>query len=138
MYAPFVISSIVEDNPVGDKIDAHNVVLLEQLLNMNLQLSSYGTAVMSIAVVFIGTVPENVIHQEEVTYAADKKELYLQVRLPYTVLLQATESEVLSLMAKKYLQTLGDLATTAPAMDFAWERLVLDVQSLFAAAGLMV
>jgi hypothetical protein len=41
MYAPFVISSIVEDNPVGDKIDAHNVVLLEQLLNKNLQLSSF-------------------------------------------------------------------------------------------------
>ncbi len=137
MYAPFVISSIVEDNPVGDKIDAHNVVLLEQLLNMNLQLSSYGTALMSIAVVFIGTVPENVIHQEEVTYAAGKKELYLQVRLPYTALLQATEPEVLSLMAKKYLQTLGDLAIKESAIDFAWERLVLDVQRLFAAAGLI-
>jgi hypothetical protein len=137
MYAPFVISSIVEDNPVGDKIDAHNVVLLEQLLNMNLQLSSYGTAIMSIAVVFIGTVPENVIHEEEVTYAADKKELYLQVRLPYTALLPATEPEVLGLMAKKYLQTLGDLAIKESVIDFAWERLVLDVQSLFAAAGLI-
>ena len=136
MYAPFIISSIVEDNSIGNKIDAHNVQLLEQLLNAQVQLSKYGTGLRGIAVVFIGTAPEDVIHQEEITYDASKKDLYVQVRLPYAELEQATEAEVLVLMARKYLQTLRDLAALEELRDFDGERLVRDVQGMFVAEGL--
>jgi hypothetical protein len=138
MYAPFIISSIVEDTPIGDKIDAQNVVLLEQLLNADLQLSVYGTGVLGIAVVFIGTVPQDAIHQEEITFDGAKKELYAQLRLPYADLEQATEAEVLVLMARKYLQTLRDLAAVEQVADFDWEHLLQDVQNLFVAKGLAI
>ncbi|WP_373553784.1 hypothetical protein [Haliscomenobacter sp.] len=128
MYAPFIISSIVEDNPIGDKIDAHNVSWLEQLLNAQVQLSKYGTGLRGIAVVFIGTGPQDVIHQEETTFDADKKEWYVQLRLPYAALEQATEEEVLGLMAREYLQALRGLGGREQVVDFDWEGLVGEVE----------
>jgi hypothetical protein len=133
MYAPFVITSIVEDNPVGDKIDTHNVQLLEQLLNAQIQLSNYGTGLSCITVVFIGTTPEDLIHQETFTYDAEKKELYAQLRLPYAVLEQGTEAAVLGLMARRYLNTLQGLPLEVQAQiaDFDWVKLAKDVEALF-------
>lgn len=128
MYAAFIISSIVEDNPIGDKIDAHNVPWLEQVLNAQLQLSKYGTGLRGIALVFLGTGPEDVIHQEESTFDADKKELYIQLRLPYAVLEQATEAAVLGLMVRQYLQALRALGALEQLVDFDWEGLVRDVE----------
>ncbi len=128
MYAAFIISSIVEDNPIGDKIDAHNVPWLEQLLNAQLQLSKYGTGLTGIAVVFIGTGPQDLIHQEETTFDTDKKELYIQLRLPYAVLEQATEQELLGLMARQYLQALRGEGALEQVVDFDGEGLVRDVE----------
>lgn len=135
MYTAFVVSSITEDNPIGDKIDSHNVQLLEQLLNANVQLAAYGTGVSGIAVVFLGTAPEDVIHEEEISFEPTTGECYLQLRLPYAALEQATEQEVLSLMARRHLQGLRDLALVAQASDFDWARLVRNVQDLFVGAG---
>lgn len=135
MYAPFVVSSITEDNFIGDKIDVHNIVLLEQLLNAQLQLSAYGTGIAGLAVVFIGTGPADVIHEEECTYTAATQEWYLQLRLPYAALEQATEVEVLQLMARRYLQGLRQVASAAQVVDFEGGRLVKDVEDLFAAEG---
>ena len=136
MYTAFVVSSIVEDNPIGDKIDAHNVQLLEQLLNATVQLAAYGTGVAGIAGVFLGTVPEDVVHEEEISFDPSTREAYLQLRLPYAALEPATEQEVLGLMAQRYLQGLRDLARVAQAADFDWARLVRDVQGLFVDEGL--
>lgn len=136
MYAAFIISSIVEDNAIGDKIDAHNVPWLEQVLNAQVQLSKYGTGLRGIAVVFIGTAPEDVIHQEETSFDADKKELYVQLRLPYAALEQATEEAVLGLMARQYLQALRRLGALEQVVDFDWDQLLKDVQDVFLAKGL--
>ena len=136
MYAAFIISSIVEDNAIGDKIDAHNVPWLEQLLNAQLQLSKYGTGLKGIAVVFIGTGPQDLIHQEETSFDADKKELYIQLRLPYDVLEQATERELLGLMARQYLQALRGEGALEQVGDFDGEQLLKDVKNLFVAEGL--
>ena len=135
MYTAFVVSSITEDNSIGDKIDTHNLQLLEQLLNANVQLAAYGPGVAGIAVVFVGTAPEDVIHEEEISFEPATREGYLQLRLPYTALEPATEQEVLELMAQRYLQGLRDLAVVAQATDFDWARLVRDVQDLFVAEG---
>lgn len=135
MYAPFVVSSITEDNFIGDKIDVHNIVLLEQLLNAQLQLSAYGTGVAGIAVVFIGTAPEDVIHEEEMSYEASTQEVYLQLRLPYAALEQATEGEVLQLMARRYVEGLREAAAADHLENFDWEGLVQQVEEVFRAEG---
>ena len=136
MFAPFIISSIVEDNSIGDKIDVHNAPYLEQVLNAQVQLSRYGTGLRGIAVVFIGTGPADVIHEEESRYDADKKEWYVQLRLPYAALEQATEAEVLSLMARQYLQALRGWGALEQVVDFDGEQLLKDVQDVFVAEGL--
>ena len=135
MYTAFVVSSITEDNSIGDKIDTHNLQLLEQLLNANVQLAAYGTGVAGIAVVFVGTAPEDVIHEEEINFEPATGECYLQLRLPYAALEQATEQEVLGLMARSYLQGMRDLALVVQTTDFDWARLVRNVQDLFVAEG---
>lgn len=131
LYTAFVVSSIAEDNSIGDKIDANNVQLLEQLLNSRLQLAAYGPGVKGIGVVFLGTAPEaDVIHEEEFRFEASTGEVYLQLRLPYAVLEQASEEEVRGLMARRYLEGLRDLAGVAGAADFDWERLRGDVEGV--------
>ena len=100
-----------------------------------MQLAAYGPGVAGIAVVFVGTAPEDVIHEEEISFEPATGEGYLQLRLPYAALEPATEQEVLGLMARRYLQGLRDLAVVAQATDFDWARLVRDVQDLFVAEG---
>ena len=80
--------------------------------------------------VFLGTAPEDVIHEEESRFDASTGEVYLQLRLPYAVLEQASEEEVLGLMARRYLEGLRDLAGEAQVADFDWERLLGDVQGV--------
>jgi hypothetical protein len=131
LYTAFVVSSITEDNFIGDKIDTHNVQLLEELLNSRLQLAAYGPGVKGIGVVFLGTDPEaDVIHEEESRFDAETGEGYLQLRLPYAVLEQASEAEVRGLMRRRYLEGLRDLAGVAGAADFDWERLLGDVREV--------
>lgn len=137
MYAPFVVSSITEDNVIGDKIAGHNIVLLEQLLNARLQLAAYGSGVAGIAVVFIGMPPDDVMHEEECTYTAATREWYLQLRLPYAALEQATEVEVLHLMARRYVQGLREAAAADHLEDFDWEGLVQQVEEVLMAEGWM-
>ena len=75
LYTAFVVSSITEDNSIGDKIDSHNVQLLEELLNARLQLAAYGPGVKGIGVVFLGTAPEDGIHEEERSFDASTGEV---------------------------------------------------------------
>ena len=128
LYTAFVVSSITEDNSIGDKIDSHNVQLLEELLNSRLQLAAYGPGVKGIGVVFLGTAPEDGIHEEERSFDASTGEVYLQLRLPYAVLEQASEEEVLGLMRRRYVEGLREAAALVP--DFDWERLLGDVRSV--------
>lgn len=127
LYTAFVVSSIVEDNSIGDKIDRHNVQLLERVLNARLQLAAYGPGLKGIGLVFLGTDPAvDGIHEEEWRFEASTGELYLQLRLPYALLEQASEQEVLRLMGQRYVQGLREAAELVP--EFDWEGLLVDVQ----------
>ena len=111
LYTAFVVSSITEDNSIGDKIDTNNVQLMEQLLNARLQLAAYGPGVKGIGVVFLGTAPgADGIHEEEVHFDPASGEAYLQLRLPYAVLEQASEAEVRGLMGRRKVGGLRVLA----------------------------
>lgn len=131
MYAPLVISSIADEDEVGKKVDANNILLIEELLNQHLKLSTYGEGLTGIAFVYIVTPPIDIIHHDEIIYRAKKKELYIEMRLPYEKVAAASEAEVLQMMAQKYLQTFQDTSLWKKLKNFDCEGFSRDVQRLF-------
>ena len=134
MYAPFVVSGILEAG-VADKIGIPNTNLLEDALNQHLSLSIYGSGLTGIAFIYIATPPIDEIHEECFTYSRKKKELFIQMRLPYDVVKQASVSETLQLMARHYLETLHEKLPLKKITDFDQVRFVQDVQRLFEIQG---
>lgn len=134
MRNQFVISGILEDDQVGDKLAFNNVVILEKVLSEYLKLSNYGD-VVGIAFIFMVTTPGDSIHEEEFTYRPKKKEIYIQMRLPYQEVENASETEVLHLMAAKYLQTLQKHLPKKKIAHFDSARFTQDVQHLFEQQG---
>jgi hypothetical protein len=129
MYAPFVISSIADEDEVGKKVETD--LLIHEFLNQHLKLSTYGEGLTGIALVYIVTPPIDAIHEEEVIYSAKKKELYIEMRLPYEKVAAASEAEVLQKMAQKYLQTFQEKSLWKKLKDFDCEGFAKDVQRLF-------
>ena len=129
MYAPFVISSIADENEAGKKTETD--LLIHEFLNQHLKLSTYGEGLTGIAFVYIVTPPIDVIHHDEIIYRAKKKELYIEMRLPYEKVAAASEAEVLQMMAQKYLQTFQEKSLWKKLKHFDCERFSRDVQRLF-------
>ena len=134
MYAPFVVSGILEAG-VADKIGIPNTNLLEDALNQHLSLSNYGSGLTGIAFIYIATPPIDEIHEECFTYSRKKKELFIQMRLPYDTVEQASVSEALHLMAHHYLETLREKLPLKRVTGFDHLRFVQDVQRLFETQG---
>jgi hypothetical protein len=129
MYASFVISSIADDDEVGKKVETD--LLIHEFLNKHLKLSAYGEGLTGIAFVYIVTPPIDAIHEEEIIYSAQKKELYIEMRLPYEKVATASEAEVLQLMAQKYLQAFQEKSLWKKLKGFDCEGFSRDVQRLF-------
>jgi len=129
MYQPFVITCITWPE-VADKVAYTNTQLLRETLNSQLDLSSYGD-LQGIAFVYIVTPPEDVIHQETFSYSRKKKELYIEMRLPYKEVMNRSLPEVLQLMAAKYLQTLEEYLPKKKVPHFDQARFIADVRDLF-------
>lgn len=129
MYAPFVISSIADEDEVGKKVETD--LLIHELLNQHLKLSTYGEGLTGIAFVYIVTPPIDIIHHDEIIYRPKRKELYIEMRLPYEKVATASQVEVLRMMAQKYLQTFQEKSLQKKLKDFDWESFLRDVQQLF-------
>ncbi|AEE49474.1 hypothetical protein [Haliscomenobacter hydrossis] len=129
MYAPFVISSIADEDEVGKKVETD--LLIQEFLNQHLKLSTYGEGLTGIAFVYIVTPPIDVIHQDEIIYRAKKKELYIEMRLSYEKVVAASDAEVLQMMAQKYLQTFQDKSLWKKLKGFDCKGFSRDVQRLF-------
>ncbi len=71
-------------------------------------LFPFTAAASGIAFIYIATPPIDEIHEECFTFSRKKKELFIQMRLPYDVVKQASVSEALHLMAHHYLETLNE------------------------------
>lgn len=134
MYAPFVVSGILEAS-IADKIGIPNTNLLEDALNQHLSLSNYGSGLSGIAFIYIATPPVDEIHEECFSYSRKKKELFIQMRLPYDVVEQASAADALHLMARSYLETLREKLPLKKVVDFDHLRFVQDVQHLFESKG---
>lgn len=134
MYAPFVVSGILEET-IADKIGIPNTNLLEDALNQHLSLSNYGSGLTGIAFIYIATPPIDEIHEECFRYSRKKKELFIQMRLPYEAVKQANVAETLHLMALSYLETMDEKLPLKKITDFDQARFVQDVQHLFETQG---
>ena len=119
---------------VSDKVVFPNLDVIRQALNAHLSLSNYGTGVKEIAYIFVALRPSNTLHSESLSYSKIKKEVFIQKKLPYELVEAYSESDVLSLMAVAYLQSLQDLSKRK-IVDFDGQRLYTDVQQLFAEKG---
>lgn len=134
MYAPFVISGILEE-AIANKIAIANTNRLANVLNEHLVLSNYGTGVLGIAFIYISTAPEDEIHQECFSYSRKNKELFIQMRLSYEAVKNGSLPEALQLMATSYLQTMQHKLPIKKIPNFDPARFVEDVQRLFEAEG---
>jgi hypothetical protein len=134
MYAPFVISGILEE-AIANKIAIANTNRLANVLNEHLVLSNYGTGVLGIAFIYISTAPEDEIHQECFSYSRKNKELFIQMRLSYEAIKNGSIPDALQLMAASYLQTMQNKLPLKKIPNFDQARFVEDVQGLFEAEG---
>jgi hypothetical protein len=133
MYAPFVISGILEES-VTDKVAYTNTHALRTVLNGSLQLGDYGD-ITGIAFIFIVTSPDDAIHTEMFRFNRAKKTLEVHMRLPFEAVESASQSEVLHMMAQKYLQTMQERLPKKKIPHFDWERFVNDLRQLFEKQG---
>lgn len=134
MYAPFVISGILEE-PITEKVAFTNTNLLSDVLNAQLQLESYGEGVKGIAFIYIVTLPADDIHVESFRYRKKDQEIHIQMRLPFAAVESSSLEEVLHLMAKKYLDTMLEKLPNKNIPGFDWRHFTADVQNLFERKG---
>lgn len=134
MYAPFVISGILEE-AIANKIAITNTNRLANVRNEHLVLSNYGTGVIGVAFIYIATAPEDEIHQECFSYSRKNKELFIQMRLSYEAIKNGSIPDALQLMAASYLQTMQNKLPIKKIPNFDQVRFVDDVQHLFEAEG---
>lgn len=135
-WLPFYLSPITWQE-LTDKVAFDNAPLLEDTLNAHLSLSNYGSGLDRLSFVFIAVQPDNRIHEEVLRYSRKKRELYIQKKLPYDLVVACDKPQVLQLMAATYLETLEDLdKKRIPDIDLP--RFRADVQALFEAQGWLV
>lgn len=133
MRDPFVVSSI-SWHEVSDQIAIHNINLIEDALQEHLKLENYGN-ITGIAFIYIITQPEDDMHEDGFAYRTKRKEIYTQMRLPYTEVQTSTPQEVLHMMAAKYLDTMQEWLPKKKVANFDWQRFVKDIQDLFEKQG---
>lgn len=134
MYAPFVVSGILEAG-IADKIGIPNTNLLEDALNQHLHLPNYGSGLTGIAFIYIATPPVDQIHEECFTYSRKKKELFIQMRLPYDAVERASTTDALRLMARCYLKTMRDKLPLKKVVNFDHFHFVQDLRRIFESEG---
>ncbi|MBK8880338.1 MAG: hypothetical protein IPN74_18040 [Haliscomenobacter sp.] len=134
--APFYISSITWKEVTG-KVALDHSPLMEDVLNAHLNLSDYGSGLVSLAVTFLAVQPGNALHKEEMTYRLRKKEAYIQTKLPYERVAQDEKSQTLHLMASIYLDAVKDMSKLN-IPDFNLSQFAEDLELLFEEQGWLV
>ncbi len=132
----FLFSSITW-HEIDFKVAIPNLTLMENVLNENIDLSNYGTGIQEIAYVFVALSPTNTLHGETLRYYKAKQEVFIQKKLPYELVEAYDDTQVLSLMAATYLQSMEQLAKRN-IPDFDGARLVADVKCFFEQQGWLV
>lgn len=112
---------------LSDKIKA---VGFEDTLNENIDLSTYGEGVEKYYFTFIVVKPTNTIHEEELFFNPEKKELSISLKLNYEEVEAASKDKMMELMSALFLKGL-DQANDLEIPDFDVEKLREDAERLF-------
>jgi hypothetical protein len=134
MYAPFVITGILQEDPLN-KVDSDKFLEIRNLLLNNIELSSYGSGLKGISFFFIVLPENNQNHRSFNRFSQKNLELHLQVRLPFAEIRALTHQEVLRSMAQNYLQSLKKYLPKKKIQDFDSAAFLRDVERLFVAQG---
>jgi hypothetical protein len=82
-------------------------------------------------------VQQSDFHKERFYYSKKRHEIYIEKNLPYEQVEQATEGEVLQLMAQLYVRLIDDYPNLR-LPDFDHRKFKKDVQNLFETQGWLV
>lgn len=119
---------------VSDKMLAALIPFMN-VVNEHLSLQNYSRTVQH--VVFLFLVQQSDFHRERFYYNKKRQEIYIEKNLPYEQVEQATEEEVLQLMAQLYLRLIDDYPKLR-LPDFDHQKFKRNVQRLFEAQGWLV
>jgi hypothetical protein len=120
-----VIREIVDETTIN-KVDTRP---LEKALGA-IDLSKYGTGIKKILFIVVALPPGSIIHKDEVVYDRRKRKLTLELNLSYLHVLKSTTSEVLSMAAKLFLDSI-DLYTELKICDFEIQDFKDEAKQIF-------
>lgn len=116
---------------VADKIDD---TIISQLLNDNIELTSYGSGLKNIYFKYICVQASNTNHKNEASFKNGDLEIALQ--LSYTHVFENDNNTVTGMMIRLFLVSI-DLYEKMEIPDFDVKRFRDDVQELFKKEGLL-
>jgi len=122
----FHIGTIVW-HEVSEKVDTK---AFRSALNDNIDLNNYGNGLKDIDFIFIALRPTNTIHEEELFFDPEKKELSISLKLNYEKVVSASKDKMMELMSALFLKGL-DQAKDLDIPDFDVEKLREDAERLF-------
>lgn len=122
---------------LGDKVSNARHLIMNTLVK-SLALQNYSSQVNQYAVIYMCLLPASKFHvPESGKYSSRQKILYQTFNLDYHEILQASETEVLAIMAQKYLDGIPKIKTFwgMKSTPFDTEKFYQDVQHVFEKEG---
>lgn len=132
-FLPFKFTAIAW-HEVDDKID---LLDLKVALNSNIKISDYGNNITSIFFIFVADY-DPAFHPEHIAYSEEKHEIFMQIHLPFRLVQEYEEAQVMQLMATLYVKAMQTHLPTLTIPDFNYQRFIKDVKILFKAQGWLV
>jgi len=126
-YLPFKFTAIAWYE-VDNKI---NLLDFKVELNKRIKLSDYGDNIKEIIFIFVADHPPVRLHPERVEYNKKKHDIFMRLHLPYDLVEQYDEAQVMQLMASFYLNAMETYLPQLRIPDFDYQRFVADVRALF-------
>lgn len=107
---------------------------VQRALNDAINLTDYGSSIISFNFIPMALRPTNNIHEEKITYSSRKKEINIHLKLDYQQVINAGVQGFLPLVGQLLLAGI-DQAAQKRVKDFDWVRFKQDISDLLAENG---
>lgn len=101
-------------------------------IHEGIDLCKYGEGLHKFYFNFLVVLPKSKVLEPYAYYSRKKKEADISVKIPYNLMLNASEDEAIKLMEEAYLKGIDKLKTFSLKNTFDVDRFKKDVQSIFA------
>ena len=101
-------------------------------IHEGIDLSKYGNSIIKFYFTFIVVQQDDNINLPYAVYDEKKQEVDLAIQIPYTAVLNATDSGVLKLMEHAYIEGIETLRTFELESPFDIDQFKKDVEAIFA------